>query len=317
MIISLDCEGKWGMADKIGPHQETFLTDEALERVYRTLIDLFDRYAIPATFAFVMAFTLDDAERRSYAGLLRDVPISGINWLVNYRKAQERGNLSGWHQPRSFDLVRKNDRHEIACHGFSHLPLDEEKTGEDDARLELEAASEIARLKGVRLETFVYPRNQVGFVGLLRQHGYLGYRERLPLPGGTLGRVASIASEFNIFEKGQPSVSSVDGGPIPIPAGYFFNWRFGARRRVPKEVTVRRWRGIMRRASEGGEIAHLWFHPHNIITGPETFNVLEQVLRHATKLRDAGRLAIVTQAEYCRTLSPDLRQDGKQYCKQL
>jgi hypothetical protein len=302
MIISLDCEGKWGMADKIGPYHENFLTDEALARAYRDLIDLFDRYDIPATFAFVMAFTLDESERRTCSGLLRDVSISGKNWLVNYRKAQERGNLSGWHQPGSFDLVRKSGRHEIACHGFSHLPLDEKEIDAQDARLELQAASEIAHLKGVKLETFIYPRNHVGFVSMLPQHGYLGYREGLSRPEGKLGRVSGIVSQFNVFEKGQPSRSSVDGTPIPIPCGYPFNWRTGVRRLVPKAVTVQRWHGIMRRASERREVAHLWLHPHNIITGPETLIVLEQVLRDAAKLRDAGSISIVTQAQYCRTL---------------
>jgi hypothetical protein len=305
LIISLDCEGKWGVADEINDWYDTLLTDEALEGAYRALTTLFDKYAISATFAFVMVFTLDERERQTYAGLLRDVSVSGTNWLVNYREAEKSGNLSGWFQPRSFDLVRSSGTHEIACHGFSHLPFDEEQISEADARLDLQAAAEIASVKDVKLATFIYPRNQIGFRSLLQEHRYIGYRDRLQLPN-RMRRVASLASEFNIFEKAQPSVSSTNGGLIPIPSGYFFNWRSGLRRFIPKEVTVHRWCAIMRRASERGEIAHLWLHPHNIITGPETLNVLEEVLQHAAKLRDAGNLSIVTQEEYCRTVSPVL-----------
>lgn len=302
LIVSLDCEGKWGMADRADSIYERMLTDEALEKAYRTLVDLFARFDIPATFAFVMAFVLDEEERRTCASLLRDVPIAGSNWLAAYRGAQERRHLSGWHQPRSFDFVQGDGRHEIASHSFSHLPFDEREISEDDARHELRSADHVAKRKGVILETLVYPRNVVGYVHLLPEFGIRGYRDRLPRRSGWQGRMGALFSEFNVNEWPQPCQPPTGDRPIRIPSGYFFNWRFGLRRSIPKWVTMQRWGRLLRTAGERGEVAHLWFHPHNIITGPETLDVLTNVLRDAAQLRYQGRLSIVTQAQYCRAL---------------
>ena len=55
-VVSLDCEGKFGMADKISDFHNRHLTDQNLRKVYSGLVELFDRYEIRATFAFVGAF---------------------------------------------------------------------------------------------------------------------------------------------------------------------------------------------------------------------------------------------------------------------
>src|SRR5690606_13782472 len=164
------------MADRIGPHHDAFLTQEALTTAYRRLLALFARHEVPATFAFVMAFTLDEAERRRARDLFRDVAVEGQNWLGHYRRAEQLNNFAGWHCPEALDLVRAQPQHEIACHGFSHLPLAEDTTSAADAQRELAAAGEVARWKGLNLETFVYPRNQVGHSRLLPAQGYRGYR---------------------------------------------------------------------------------------------------------------------------------------------
>ena len=80
---------------------------------------------------------------------------------------------------------------------------------------------------------------------------------------------ASLAAEFNTHPSPQPEEPG-DRTLIAIPPGYFFNWRFGARRRVPREVTVARWSNLLRRTAREGGVAHLWLHPHNLITAPDT-----------------------------------------------
>jgi hypothetical protein len=72
-VLSLDCEGKWGLADQISDHHVRYFTSENLRRAYGDPLALFEKWEVPATFAFVMAFTLAKEELGRYADLFEDV----------------------------------------------------------------------------------------------------------------------------------------------------------------------------------------------------------------------------------------------------
>lgn len=301
-IVSLDCEGKWGMADKLEPYHHELLTDEALANVYRDIIALFGRHQIAATFAFVMAFTLDAAERARFRHLLDADDGKHGEWLSHYQRARDQGDLAGWFQPEALEIVRANPEHEIACHSFCHRPLAEELLSAEGAAAELDAAEEVARAKRLTLRTFIFPRNKVGNLPALSEHGYLGYRDERSHGPGRIGRVLALAEELHLWPKPERAARPAAGELVCIPAGYFFNWRRGLRRRIPPALTVRRWKNLLDRTAAKGGVAHLWLHPHNLITAPETKDTLDEVLAHAAKLCSEGRLRNVTQEAYCREI---------------
>ena len=296
-IVSLDCEGKWGMADHLQPYHHELLTDEAIAAAYQQLVAIFARHGIPATFAFVMAFVLTAEEREQFRNdLLGDAEDA---WLRPYREAVASGHIGGWHQPAALEIVQSAGVHEIACHSFCHRPLGDGSISTRGADRELESAVAVARLKRIDLETFVFPRNQVGHLEALRSHGFIGYRQRLRRPAGRVGRALSLAEEFNIWAAPQRPAAPIEG-LVPIPSGRFLNWRFGLRAWVPASATLARWRHQLHSAAHSGSVVHLWLHPHNLITGPGTAALLEQVLAEAAKLRDRGKIRVVTQRDYCR-----------------
>jgi hypothetical protein len=174
---------------------------------------------------------------------------------------------------------------------------------------ELDAAVEAARLKGVRFSTFVFPRNEVGNLPLLKEYGFIGYRERPASPPGQLGRAVSLAAEFNIRPKRQYSSPPSDG-LVAIPSGYFFNWRFGPRKLVPPSVTVARWRNQLRARKSTGGVVHLWLHPHNLITAPSTTDVLDRVLAEVAEAQMRGELRVETQESYCRRMRADVQSES-------
>ncbi|QNM83380.1 polysaccharide deacetylase family protein [Sphingomonas sabuli] len=288
-IVSLDCEGKWGMTRE-GDPGHAHLTDAGLAEAYRTLLSTFARYDIPATFAFVMALALD---RDAFAAIAPTYP--GLEFYIADMKA---GRSEGWHLPRTFGEVRADGRHEIASHGFIHRPLDDGAYIDAD----LAAAQHAAAGLGLHPTTLVYPRNLVGHVDRLAQHGFIGYREQRQRPAGVAGRLAGIAAEFDIRPKAQP-IKAKTNGVVPIPCGHFVNWRFGARRRVPISVTSARLRNLVKDAARTGRVAHLWLHPHNIATAPDTAVALEAALAQARSDADRGRLRILTQEQYCREVA--------------
>lgn len=298
-IVSLDCEGKWGMADHLQPYHHELLTDRALADVYDRIVGLFARYEISASFAFVMAFTLDDSERKDFAGELDRRAGAGEDpWLRYHWDELNAGRTQGWFQPHAFDVVQADGRHEIACHSFCHRPMGDKSLSPEGARAELAAAARIASRKGITPRTFIFPRNEIGNLRALKGAGYVGFREKLNRPDGRIGRIARLAEEINM----RPALhyrKPPQDGLVPIPAGYFFNWRFGARRHIPPSVTLARWKSLLDRATAKDAVAHLWLHPHNLITGPGTAESLERVLAHAARLRDEGRLEVRTQEQFC------------------
>jgi peptidoglycan/xylan/chitin deacetylase (PgdA/CDA1 family) len=299
-IISLDCEGKWGMADHLEPYHQRLLTDRALANVYDCLVELFGRYDMAATFAFVMAFLLDPEERRQFPALLDKKEAGNDGWLRHYWADIDAGGSEGWFQPHALEAVNADGRHEIACHSFCHRPMDDTSLSAEGARTELAAAAHVAKLKQVDLKTFIFPRNAVGNLPLLAEAGYIGYRERLARPDRRLGRIARLAEEFNLWPAVQMPREG-HRGLVPIPPGYFFNWRFGARRYIPPAITLARWKSLLNRSAQTNGVAHLWLHPHNLITSPDTAETLEAVLAHAARLRDGGRIEVLTQEAFSRT----------------
>ena len=307
-ILSLDCEGKWGMADHLTADHHRWLTPVRLREAYARLLRLFAEHRVEATFAFVMAFLLTAREQRDRDALFQDQLIDGRNWLVNFRAAQAEGNMDGWTMPDLLELVAAEGLHEIGCHGFSHLPLAPTLVSRDVMAREVAAASGVAAEKRLALRTFVYPRNLVGYPDELSREGYVGYRDRLNVSTGPVGRIGNLSSEFDLSQRPQ---ADADGAmaPIAIPSGFFFNWRRGARARVPRSITVLRWRRMLERAARDGGVVHLWLHPHNIISAPSTFDVLRDVVGVVAGLRDRGLLEVRTQARYCAERTP--RQDRK------
>jgi peptidoglycan/xylan/chitin deacetylase (PgdA/CDA1 family) len=187
--------------------------------------------------------------------------------------------------------------HEIGCHGFRHVSLGNCEVTREEAGYELRSATELAKLKGLDLKTFVFPRNHVGNISLLAGEGYIGFRNAHPIVGRH-GRLGNLARELNVREASQdPEPSSF--GLVSIPGGYFLNWRHGLRRAIPEAITLMRWRSILNDAVANDRVALLYLHPHNLIDGPGTIEVFEGVLQIAAELRDSKGLAIVTQAEYC------------------
>ena len=303
-ILSLDCEGKWGVADRISGHHVRYFTNANLRRAYADLLALFDKWDVSATFAFVMAFILSLEELPRQRDLLADDSFG--DWLSNFRKDAAAGRYDGWSVPEALQMVLAAGRHEVGCHGFSHLPLAEDLADEAEVRRELAAAVAVARSKGIAPRTFVYPRNLVGHPHLLQEYGFVGYRTRPPRSIGRLRRLKGVLGELNLATPSQPSPRPAPGAIIPIPSGYFLHWRHGVRRAIPASITVERWRRILDHAVRNGGVAHLNLHPHNIIDGPGTLLTLDRILALVARHRDRGELAVMTQEEYCAQIAGDL-----------
>lgn len=293
-IISLDCEGKWGLADRPQSTHD-FMTRGRMIGVYENLLRLLRLHELKATFAFVGAFTLTREERSRFEDHFIDVDYRGQNWLRQYRADSLRGDVEDWFCPEAFDMTREHG-HEIASHGFCHVPFDDTTMPRAHLEREIASAVAVAKTKDVSLETFIYPRNLVAHQEILQDFGFKGYRTAL---GGSAWPFVRFLREFNLFEQAQDHAGEMDRMTC-IPPGHFLNWRKGPRAGVPGAFTVARWKSVLRTAVEQHKVAHLWLHPHNLLSSPKTAETLEKVIGIAAKLRDDGQLNVQTQADYVR-----------------
>jgi len=290
-IISLDCEGKWGLLDHLTPEIDNRLTDNKLVRAYADILDVFRKHETPATFAFVSAFCLSRSDAGQWADRLRSKPFEGGDWTADYWEQLKDGNLEGWHLPQTLEMTQEAQIHEISSHGFCHLPLGHSAITRQQATEEFAFAREAAKDAGFEPQTYIYPRNGVQYADVLTETGWLGWRDFRTKWNGPLLR---SARELNILDRADAHGSQA----AQVPAGFFLNWRYGIRRKIPMSVTIRRWKSIIDDAARRNRVAHLWLHPHNVIDSPETLLTLDAICRYAKQQREAGRLSIETMLTY-------------------
>ena len=294
-IISFDCEGKWGHADRLSPKIRRILRTGPLSTIFHKSVRLLDSFELPGTFSFVGAFTLHADQYLSYIHPIRATPC-GDDFFADVARSE----LDGWFCPEMLAEVHVHGRHELASHSFTHLQFDEVPA--QAAELELAACVALAHSQGWRPRSFVFPKNRVGHLELLARHGFTSYRGRRHF---TFGRPGSLASEFNLWESADPHPTTA-GSPLDIPCGHFLNWPHGLRLAVPPDVTVKRWCHILDDAIRHNRVAHCWLQPHNLLNGRGQFELMERVLREVRIRVDAGLIEPMTQEAYARQALADL-----------
>lgn len=277
-IISLDCEGRWGVADHLTSEVASALTDGHLQSAYRNVIDLFARAEIIATFAFVELFTRSASKETT--DLVRDCA-DELPYLARAAKglaAAEQGWIGDW----ALEMAGEGG-HEIAFHGATHVPWTD--LSREQARREMELARPEHR------QTMVFPRNQIAHLDVLAEFGCLAFRGSRNYST----RAASLLSEFDLRIPSQQLPKPTESQPVELPSGVFVNWRSGLRRLVPPEVTRRRARNLLQHAARSGGVAHFWLHPENVATAPATLVNLQAIVEEIVRFRDAGLIRVETQ----------------------
>src|SRR5689334_11237435 len=114
-ILSLDCEGKWGVADQLTANVHRQLSDADLRIGYRNVLSLLDEFDVPATFAFVGLFAESGEGFRRLVPELQPLVSSSPDYLAPALADAERGSRQGWHGAWAIDaLLASKTQHELA-----------------------------------------------------------------------------------------------------------------------------------------------------------------------------------------------------------
>lgn len=282
-ILSLDCEGKWGIADHLQPADHAALTTARLQSAYRDICNLLDRHHVPATFAVVGLFALSPDQ-------LRALPVEEIATRFPYCNAPmgaiTAGDFDGWHGEWLRGML--DSSHEWGSHGITHTPYDQ-MTADD-------VLFEHSLVESTVGQTFIFPRNRVGHIECLEKLGISGYRAF-----AQRGKIARLLGEFNILENSEDALACKAERITAIPSGHFVNWKSGARRIVPVSVSRQRAAHMLDHAAATGGIVHFWTHPENIASAPATLDVLAAILEEVALRVRRGDIVIETQIDYVRS----------------
>ena len=243
LTISIDLELAWGVWDQLTP-ADLYMAETAERSICAAIIELFDRYDVPATWAIVAAL-LDEKS-----------------------SATRPGSRSCWYAPDIIEqLVRAKARHEIGSHGGRHVYFN--GIGAQEAREDLEFAGDVHRAHALPFKSFVFPRNCVGHLDQLAGSGLRTFRGPDIGWAGAVGRLAGpLGRAANFVDKAlplapPPVAAKTRDALIDIPGSMLLMGRNGARRFVLPPVTRAKLAAGLDRAKRAGGIFHLWFHPSN------------------------------------------------------
>lgn len=300
-VFSLDCEGKWGVADR-GLNYMAFITTARLEEAYRKILDIFDRHQCKASFAFVAALCLDAEELVEHLEAADGLFYADQDWLKTPLSELRAGRDDGWSARPLIDYVVERNVHHVCTHGGTHLPYSDRLTDRESVRWDIEFARTVHARLAIGWDTIVFPRNIVGHLDVVARHGIVGYRdldsqEQLK---GKFGKILRLSNELTNFDKrdiSQNIVRDDANGLLALSAGKFLNARIGSRSYISVEATRRRVSSLLKCAVDSDTTVHFYTHPHNFISDPEMYIKLGFLLSTAKKYESTHGLRILTMKD--------------------
>lgn len=310
LTLSLDFELVWGSRDLYAdPAALLQAARVTRDEVFEPLLALFTEREMVATWATVGHLFLDRAARvegRLHPDVVppRHAWVEG-DWFDGVPEGDEASAPEFY--GRSLVERLRDAGQEVGSHGFSHPVFGDPGCSDEAARTDLQACVRAAEAVGIRLESFVFPRNSVGHRGRLAESGFVCWRglepvwyldERAPRILGRLGHLADV-----VLARRPPTVMPFrdEHGLWCVPGTASFLPIDGVRRAIPISRRVKRATRGIDRAAQDQRVCHLWFHPINFASGPRaTLDMLRRVLDHAARLRDSGRLDVLPMAAVAR-----------------
>jgi len=307
--ISLDTEIAWGKIDS-GIKEQYYPLFENAKIVIERLVELFDKYQIPATWGVVGRLVESDP----FVSKLENFYEKQTDELLYNDDKRNKPANSYLRYPELLDLLTNAKvEHDIGSHSYAHIVFNNIRTikgcKKETATEDFIAAQKVFSNNGLSPKSFIYPLNAIGHTELLRENGFTCYR------GDTISSFANypavlkkLLRQLELFFPICPETveTSIEANNLVcLPSSMHFKiLHFGIKKYIPFSVIERKAVKGLNKAVDTQKCFHLWFHPFDF--GWETqkhFDAFEKTLAHAATLREKGKLDIKTMAQIAE-LSP-------------
>ncbi|WP_394972481.1 polysaccharide deacetylase family protein [uncultured Croceitalea sp.] len=318
-VISLDFELFWGVRDKrtIDSYGPSLIK---VPVILKRMVDLFDLYEVRATFATVgFLFAKSKKDLVDYSPKLKprynDKNLSP--YVDSFISVKESAEDDPYHYaPEMIRFLHSNRNHEVGSHTFSHFYCLEEGQTKEDFERDLQSAIKIANAQNIKIESLIFPRNQVNkeYLKLCSDYGIKSYRgaEKIwfnkPEKDSTTTLLKKIARTLDCYINisGTHTYSHQElKSPFPcnIPSSRFFR-PYNNKLKFLEFLKLKRIKRCMTSAARKKEIYHLWWHPHNLGENTDNnFLILEAILKHYQFLNNKYGFESITMTNLANKLN--------------
>lgn len=295
VVISADAELGWGFHDQKDPPADRLAN---ARQGWQALIALCDEYRLDTTWAVVGHLLLDECDGR------HDEHPMPRTWFAHEQGDDAMPPELRYGDGLIDDLQDAEASHDIGLHTFSHVEFGESATTRQIARAEVAAGLELARERGIEMQSFVFPRNNIGHLDVLAAYGIECYRGINPASSARLswddplGKLAWGTVARKTPPLIEPTLDSV--GLVNIPASlHLFSFE-GLPRTVVEPILgdpiVRQAKLGIDAATERDGVFHIWLHP-NSITEQRDVERLRTIFAYLDRQRARTSLAVKTMAD--------------------
>lgn len=302
-VISLDYELHWGVFD-IMSVEDYFENLVNTEKAVDEMIALSNEFDVRLTFATVGFLFAEDKNE-----LLRFIPDHKPEYrntkLDPYAFMESIGNTKTeapfHYASESIASLRKDERHEIGTHTFSHYYCREDAQTAEQFDADLKSAIAIAKEKGITLQSIVFPRNQVreDYLKICAANGITSYRgtetagaynPTISMPKLMKRGLRMLDSYLNIMGHHTLPMSDLDRNTdtcLNLPSSRFLR-PYDGQLQLLNGLKIQRIKKSMTHAAKKGHLYHLWWHPHNFGKDLDrNISDLKTIYEHFKKLNKA------------------------------
>lgn len=293
LCISFDTELLWGRHDL---NYTEFIGRVAKERkIIKTLLKLLEKYKVPATWAIVGHLFLSYCKPKNgikHPEIKRTKTVR--DWFDSDPATNIRQNPE-WYGSDIVKIIKGVKKQEIASHSFSHTIFDPKFCTKEWADSEVAECVRLAKKSRIRLTSFVFPRNKVGHLNVLKKHGFSAFRgpgTRWEPPTNLFAK-AMLAAQMLLPFPPPVFTPNPSGGMVNIPSSMYFVSARGARKYIPNGVRFQKAKRGIDAAIQAKRVFHLWTHPTDFTDAPEKLLAeFEAILKYADQERKEGYLEI-------------------------
>jgi len=295
VILSLDAELAWGFHDL---EKLPAARINGARMAWIELIDMFDKFEIPTTWAVVGHLFLNECDG------IHDGLESKVGWFQR-DPGGHTDESNNWLAPDLIEAIRNaRVNHEIGSHTFSHVDFGDQSMSRDVAVAELRESRRLASEWGIDLDSFVFPRNNIGYRELLAEFDFKCYRGNKPERwyDGTsmrpIGKTISMAVGSSPPPTVRPEVDEY--GLVNIPASLDLFTFEGLPKQIITQVVedpvVRKAKLGIEAVADSDDVFHMWLHPNNL-TSKEDLKRIELILKFLDSVRERRDLVVRTMGE--------------------
>lgn len=278
LVISLDFELMWGIIDIPNAKQYGETNVKNVGCVITSMLALFEKYDVKATFATVGMLMCKDKNE-----LLKYVPTIKPQY-VNKKLSPYEGYIDGLKEedfnlhfaPRTVELLKGSSAIEIGSHTFCHYYCWEDGQNISQFEEDIKKAVEVAKAKDIALKSIVFPRNNVNndYLEICYRNGITSYRgNALKFFDKSTNMFKRTYKRICRFLDAYLPISGINsytfdinknkpGIPVNIPASRFLR-PYDRRLSFIEPLKIKRITNEMKYAAKYGRVYHLWWHPHN------------------------------------------------------